>query len=85
MHPVFHVYLLKSYVSNPSHILQNKSGIMEDGTSKVEPQYILDRNMKQLRNRTIEEVLVKWDAYHVEDASWVDLDALLTKFPSFKL
>ena len=26
-----------------------------------------------------------WDAYPVEDASWVDLDALLTEFPSFKL
>ena len=51
---------------------------MEDGTLKVEPQYILDRNTKRLRNRTIEEVLVKWDAYPVEDASWVDLDALLS-------
>ena len=51
----------------------------------MEPQYILDRNTKRLRNRTIEEVLVKWDAYPVEDASWVDIDALLTEFPSFKL
>ena len=85
VHPVFHVCLLKSYVANPSHILQDKSRIMEDGTLKVEPQYILDRNTKRLRNRTIEEVLVKWDAYPVEDASWVDLDALLTEFPSFKL
>ena len=51
----------------------------------MEPQYILDRNTKRLRNRTIEEVLVKWDAYLVEDASWVDLDALLTEFLSFKL
>ena len=58
---------------------------MEDGTLKVEPQYILDRNTKQLRNRTIEEVLFKWDAYLVEDASRVDLDALLTKFPSLRI
>ena len=56
----------------------------KDGTLKVELQYILDRNTKRFRNRTIEEVLVKWDAYPVEDASWVDLDALLTEFPSFK-
>ena len=75
VHPVFHVYLLKSYVASPSHILQDKSRIMDEGTLKVEPQYILDRNTKRLRNRTIEEVLVKWDAYPVEDASWVDLDA----------
>ena len=85
MHPVVHVSLFKSYVANPSHILQDKSRIMEDRTLKVEPQYILDRNTRRLRNRTIEEVLVKWDAYPVEDASWVDLDALLTEFPSFKL
>ena len=50
---------------------------MEDETLKVEPQYILDRNTKWLRNRTIEDVLVKWDAYPIEDTSWVDLDALL--------
>ena len=42
VHPVFHGCLLKSYVTNPSHILQDKSRIMEDGTLKVEPQYILD-------------------------------------------
>ena len=81
VHHVFHVYLLKSYVANPSHILQDKSSIMEDGTLKVEPQHILDRNTKQLRNRTIEEVLFKWDAYPLKDASWVDLDALFTEFP----
>ena len=54
---------------------------MEDEILKVEPQYILDRNTKHLKNRIIEDVLVKWDAYHVEDASWVDLAALLTVFP----
>ena len=60
VHPVFHVCLLKSYVANPSHILQDKSRIMEDGTLKVEPEYILGRNTKR------EEVLVQWNAYPLE-------------------
>ena len=43
VHLVFHVCLW-----------QDKSRIMEVGTLKVKPQYILDRNTKQLRNRIIE-------------------------------
>ena len=59
VHPVFHVCLLKSYVGQPITYFARQVWIMEDGTLKVKPQYILDRNTKRPRNKTIEEVLVK--------------------------
>ena len=46
---------------------------------------VLDHRVRQLRNRTIVEVLVKWDMYPIENASWVDLDVLQTEYPSFQL
>ncbi|MCO5577987.1 hypothetical protein L7F22_031825 [Adiantum nelumboides] len=59
VHPVFHVSLLKMYVTNSDHVLQDNSKLQDDGTLKVEPELILDRRVKHLRNRTIVEVLVK--------------------------
>ncbi|MCO5591417.1 hypothetical protein L7F22_045400 [Adiantum nelumboides] len=71
-HPVFHVSLLKKYVANPPHVLQAKYNLRDDGSLKIEPEAILDHRVTQLRSRTLVEVLVKWDMYPVEYASWVD-------------
>ena len=85
VHPVFHVALLKKYVSNPLHVLHKNYNLRDDGSLTVEPEAILDRRVRQLRNRSIVEVLVKWDLYSVEDATWVDLDVLHAEYPSFQL
>ena len=85
VHPVFHVNLLKKYVANSHHVLQESYNLREDGSLQIKPEYILDRRVKQLRSRSLVEVLVKWDMYPVEDASWVDLDVLQAEYPSFQL
>ena len=85
VHPLFHVALPKKYVSNPLHVLQENYNLRDDGSLTVEPEAILDRRVRQLRNRSIVEVLVKWDLYSVEEATWVDLDVLHAKYPSFQL
>ena len=85
VHPVFHVSLLKKYVSNPRHVLQENYNLRDDGSLKIQPEVVLDRRVKQLRNRKLVEVLVKWDMYPIEDASWVDLDVLHAEYPSFQL
>ena len=85
VHPVFHVSLLKKYVANVNHVLQDNSKVKDDGTLKVEPDVILDRRVKHLRTRDIVEVLVKWQTYRVEDATRVDLSVLHSEFPSFQL
>ena len=47
----------------------------------MEPEQILKVKERQLRNRTIREVLVQWKGYLVKDASWEDWSHLLNKFP----
>lgn len=59
--------------------------LKNDGTLKVEPEVILDRRIRHLRNRDIVEVLVKWQSYPVEDATWTDLNVLQEEFPLFQL
>ncbi|MCO5557795.1 hypothetical protein L7F22_011367 [Adiantum nelumboides] len=82
VHPVFHVSLLKKYVPNVHHVLQDNSKLKDDGTLSVEPDLVLDRRVKHLRNRDIVELLVKWQNYPVEDASWVDLSVLQSRMIS---
>ena len=36
----------------------------------MKPEQMLKVKEKQLRNRTLREVLVQWKCYLVEDASW---------------
>lgn len=85
VHPVFHVNLLKKYVPNANHVLQDNSNLKDDGSLQVEPEFILDRRARQLRSRTLVEVLVKRDMYPVKDATWIDLDILQAEYPSFQL
>ena len=47
----------------------------------MEPEQILKVKEKQLRNRTIREVLVQQKGYLVEDASWEDWNHLLNQLP----
>ena len=47
----------------------------------MEPEQILKIKERQLRNRTIREVLVQWKGYPVKDASWEDWSCLLSQFP----
>ena len=47
----------------------------------MEPKQILNNKERQLRNRTIREVLVQWKGYPTEDATWEDWNCLLNQFP----
>ena len=85
VHPIFHVSLLKKYVPNANHVLQDNSNLKDDGSLQVKPEFILDHRVHQLRSKTLVEVLVKWNMYPVKDATWVDLDVLQSEFPTFQL
>ena len=56
---VFHVNLLKQYIPNPDHILSPDDSILVTQEEfKMELEQFLKVRKKQLRNRTIREVLV---------------------------
>ncbi|KAL5544363.1 hypothetical protein UlMin_008147 [Ulmus minor] len=70
VHNIFHVSMLRKYVSDPSHMLENESiQVHEDLTYKEQPVQILDLKDKTLRNKVIPLVKVLWRNHKVEEAT----------------
>ena len=71
IHNVFHVSMLRKYISNPSHILKAPPiELNEDLSFEVQPVAIVDRQMKQLRNKIIPMVKVLWRSDAIEEMTW---------------
>ena len=61
LHDVFHVSLLRKYISDESHILPvQEVQVQQDFFYDEEPKAILARELKQLRNKQIPLVKVLW-------------------------
>ena len=68
---VFHVSMLRKYVSDPSHILKYQEvEITQNLKHVVHPTKILDRKKKVLRNKSIPLVKVMWKGHTTEKATW---------------
>ena len=60
IHNVFHVSLLKKYVTYANHVIDwNVIQVEPDGVLQVHPVRIADRKRKQLRNKAIDLVKVQ--------------------------
>ena len=82
-HNVFHVSVLRHYVADESHKLQWKDlQVSGEGTLTVEPSLILDRRVRQLRHRLVDQVKVQWDKYSPGAATWEDTETMRRDFPS---
>ncbi|XP_042386892.1 uncharacterized protein LOC121978642 [Zingiber officinale] len=61
MHNVFHVSILRKYMSNPSHVLNFEPlQLTHDLSYDERPIQILGRQERKLRNQTVRIVKVKW-------------------------
>jgi hypothetical protein len=61
VHNVFHVSLLKKYISDDNHVIDwNVIQVEQEDAFQVHLVHILDRKIKQLQNRAIGLVKVKW-------------------------
>ncbi|XP_017407708.1 uncharacterized protein LOC108320705 [Vigna angularis] len=70
LHPVFHVYQLRKYVSDPSHVLEVENvQVREDFSVEAQPVRIEESQNKQLRERTIKRVKVIWNGI-TNDSNW---------------
>ena len=82
VHDVFHVSMLKKYVSDPSHVLnQEPIEVHEDLTYEEKPVKILDREEKVLRNKVIPLVKVLWRNHKIEEATWEREDDMKARYP----
>ena len=80
VHNVFHVSLLKQYIADPSHTLNEDTILVSQEEFQMEPEQVLEIRDRELHHKRIQEALVQWKGYPVEDASWEDWDHLVTQF-----
>ena len=82
VHNVFHVSMLRHYVSNASHVIFPQQLEISPGlTYEEEPVTILDWKDKVLRNQTIHMVKVLWRNHSVEKATWEIEDRMRDMYP----
>ena len=67
IHPVFHMSILRKYISDPSHVLQPQTvELSEDLMYEENPVVIVDRQVCQLRTKDIPMVKVLWSNHMME-------------------
>ena len=82
LHDVFHVSMFRRYRSDPSHILSVQDiQVQEDFTFEEEPEAILDRELKQLRNKKAPLVNVLWQHHGMEEATWELESTVRVQYP----
>ena len=82
MHDVFHVSVLRHYISDSTHIIDMSSlQVSNEGALMVELVHILDHPVRQLRCRTVDQVKVQWDSYSPHSATWEDAYDMRQQFP----
>ena len=82
VHIVFHVSLLKKYVSDLNHIVDwNVIQVEHEGDFPVEPVRIPDRKVKMIKNKAIGLVKIQWTCYSPEDATWEHEENMRAEYP----
>ena len=82
VHNVFHISMLRKYVSDPTHVFSYEGLELDQDLSYEErPVELLDKKDKVLRNKTIPLVKVLWSNNKSEEATW-ELEAdIREKYP----
>ncbi|XP_074323353.1 uncharacterized protein LOC141660280 [Apium graveolens] len=71
IHNVFHVSMLKCYLPDSNHVIDNEPIEIQPDLSFVErPVKILDRQERVLRNKSVSLVRVLWRNPKVEESTW---------------
>jgi hypothetical protein len=82
MHNVFHVSVLRHYISDPTHVVDISSlQVSDEGAFTTESVRILYHRIRQLRRRTVDQVKVQWDNYSLHSTTWEDAYDMRQKFP----
>ncbi|KAI5317150.1 hypothetical protein L3X38_036857 [Prunus dulcis] len=81
LHDVFHISMLRKYISDPSHVLEEQPVELKADFTYVEQQVqILDWKMQVLRSREIPLVKVLWRSHTMEEATWEPEDQMREQY-----
>ncbi|XP_075483673.1 uncharacterized protein LOC142523826 [Primulina tabacum] len=82
VHNVFHISMLRKYISNPSHVLRHEPlDLMPNLTYQEVPIQILDHKVKVLRNKEIGIIKILWRNQLVEEATWEPEEEMKQRYP----
>ena len=82
IHNVFHVSVLRKYISDPYHVLQTLPiQLTWDLTYEEQPVQILDTKVQQLKRKSIYLVKVLWRNQKFEEATWETEDDMRRWYP----
>ncbi|KAA0026248.1 pol protein [Cucumis melo var. makuwa] len=82
VHDVFHVFMLRKYVANPTHVVDFELlHINENLSYEEQPIKILAREVKMLRNRGITLIKVVWQNHRAEEATWERESDMRAQYP----
>ncbi|XP_016649757.1 PREDICTED: uncharacterized protein LOC103331925 [Prunus mume] len=82
LHDVFHVSMLRKYISDPSHVFEEQPiELQEDLTYVEQPVQILVWDMQVLRSREIPLVKVLWRSHNIKEATWEPEDQMRKQYP----
>ena len=82
VHDVFHVSMLRKYITDHSHVLSEQPVTLRDDLAyEEELVQILDRREQQLRNKVIPLVKVLWRNHLVDEATWEPELQLRQQYP----
>ncbi|XP_071928107.1 uncharacterized protein [Coffea arabica] len=71
IHNIFHMSMLKKYHPDPSHVLQPKNNEIDEAlTYEEKPIKLLDRKVKEQRNKRIPLVKVLWKNHGLKETAW---------------
>ena len=82
VHKVFHVFMLRKYTSDPTHIVDWGNLVVDaDGTFEEGPVHIMDSREQVLRGKTVRLVKMLWQHRGVEEATWEREDTVCANYP----
>ncbi|XP_038904266.1 uncharacterized protein LOC120090619 [Benincasa hispida] len=82
VHNIFHVSMLRKYITDPSHVVDYEPLQLNDNLSyKEKPIEILAREVKTLCRREIAFVKVLWQNHQFKKATWEREDEMKAHYP----
>ena len=79
---VFHVWMLRRYRSNSSHVVSLETiELRPDLTYEDELVEILAPNVKELQNKKIPLIKVLWRNHKTEEATWEREETMWKQYP----
>ncbi|XP_057482029.1 uncharacterized protein LOC130768958 [Actinidia eriantha] len=82
IHDVFHVSMLRKYVADTTHVLEQPPIALEKNLKYEErPMRIMDTRVKQLRSKVIPLVKVWWENQSIGEATWEKESDMRQKYP----